>query len=260
MAARLTGLVVATLLLMAGAAHAGPLRFEVGLGSGARLGHSTSLNVALRMASGYPLIEEVRILLPPGVDLSTSELGMATCVRPAADLTDVLTAIQPASCPHNALMASGSATAQLRFDPTLVYGGAAQLSLYAGEPVGDRPGLIVIANAFRPMRAQLTYRGYLYVPPNGFGLGMVVKVDQIPRPPFGAPLALSSFRLVVGASTLRYEKTANGRPVRYRPRAVPLPASCPSKGFRFRAIVRLADGRRLSDDTHAPCPSVSDRK
>lgn len=254
MPARLTALVVAALLLMAEAAHAGPLRFEVGLGSGARLGHSTSLSVALRMAGGYPPVEEVRILLPPGVDMTTSQLGMATCARPQADLTDVLTAIQPAPCPHNALMASGSVTAQLRFDPTLVYGGAAQLSLYAGESVEDRPGLIVIANAFRPMRAQLTYRGYLYVPPGDFGLGMVIKVDQIPRPPFGAPLALSSFRLIVGAPTLRYEKTSNGRVVQYRPRAVPLPASCPREGFRFRAIVRLADGLRLSDDALVPCP------
>jgi hypothetical protein len=256
MPARLTALVVAALLIMAEAVHAGPVRFRVALGGDAALGSSTSVSLWLKVADYLPEVTEVRLLTPAGVDLATSELGMATCTRPEAELLDVLTEVHRSPCPHNALMGTGAATAQLRFDnPELIYDGAAQLSLYAGASVDNKPGLIVIANASRPLRAQLAYRGYLYVPPPDFGLGIALRVVQAPHPPFGAPLALSSFRLVVGAASLRYEKTSHGRRVHYRPRAIPLPAKCPAKGFRFRAIVRLADGERLSDDAVVRCPS-----
>jgi hypothetical protein len=59
----------------------------------------------------------------------------------------------------------------------------------------------------------------------------------------------------VGAASLRYAKTFHGRRVSYRPRAIPLPVACPAGGFRFRAIVRLADGERLTEDAMVPCPS-----
>jgi hypothetical protein len=255
MPARVTALVVAALLIMAEAVHAGPVRFKVALGGDAALGSSTSVSLWLKVADGLPPIREVRLLTPAGVDLSMSELGMATCRRPESILQDVMTVLHRAPCPHNALMGTGAATAQLRFDPELIYRGEARLSLYAGESVDDKPGLIVVADASRPLRAQLTYRGYLYVPPPEFGLGIALRVLPVPRPPFGAPLALSSFRLVVGAASLRYVKTSRGRRVVYRPRAIPLPLSCPARGFRFRAIVRLADGERLTDDAVVRCPS-----
>jgi hypothetical protein len=261
MRARLTVLVVAVLLVLAEGTHAAPVQLKVALGGDAALGGSTSLTLWFRVADTLPAVTEVRILTPAGIHLSTSQLGMATCTRPGTVLDEFLPVIDYAPCPHNALMGTGNATAQLRFDPerdpALTYDGAARLSLYAGESVNDRPGLIVIANASRPMRAQLTYQGYVYIPPPGFGVGLAIQVGQPLRRPFGADaLALSSFRLVVGAASLRYAKTSHGRRVRYRPRAIPLPDACPAHGFRFRAIVRFAGvDKPVSDDAVVRCPS-----
>lgn len=238
-------------------ASATPLHFSVALGDGARLGASTSVTLALRVSDQLPPVTEVRLFTPVGIDLNDSGLGLATCLRPEAELRDVMHAVVHRSCPGNALMGTGRATAQLRFDPLEVYSAEAQLRLYAGRSVGDKPGLLVLADAFRPVRTQLSYRGYLYVAPPGFGLGMALQVLPIPDPPFGAPVALSTFRLTVGGAGLRYVRRAHGRRTRYRPRAIPLPRSCPSGGFRFRAIVRFADGQRIAEDARAPCPARS---
>ena len=89
------------------------------------------------------------------------------------------------------------------------------------------------------------------------GLGMALQVLPIPDPPFGAPVALSTFRLTVGGAGLRYVRSAHGLRTLYRPRAIPLPRSCPAGGFRFRAIVRFADGQRLVEDARAACPARS---
>lgn len=245
------------LVLAAASASAAPLQFTVALGAGARLGASTSMTLGLRVSDQLPPVTEVRLLTPVGIDLNDSGLGLATCVRPEVELRDVMHAVVHGACPGNALMGTGTATAQLRFDPLEIYSAQAQLGLYAGESVGDKPGLLVLADAYRPVRTQLSYRGYLYVPPAGFGLGMALQVLPIPQPPFGAPVALSTFRLTVGGASLRYVRTSHGARTSYRPRAIPLPRSCPSGGFRFRAIVRFADGSRETADARAACPAGS---
>ncbi|WP_445148687.1 hypothetical protein [Baekduia sp. Peel2402] len=257
---RLIALVAAFVALAAAPAPAAvpsappPIRFSVAFGDGARLSAATSLLIRLAMAPGLPPVTEVRLFTPSGIDLSSSELGLATCKRPALALLSVMNLVDRTPCPGNALMGSGRALAELRFDPEEVYDGVARLALYSGESVGDKPGLYVIADTSRPIRTQLTYNGYLYVPPPGFGIGMAIQVRPIPQPPFGAPVALSSFRMVVGASDLRYVETVRGQPVSFHPRTVPLPARCPAEGFRFRAVVRLEGGRRLTKDAFVPCP------
>jgi hypothetical protein len=207
----------------------------------------------MAIAPGLPPITEVRLLTAAGVDLSTTGLGMETCSRPAVEVDEVMNKARHHLCPVNSLLAVGRATAELRFDPDVVYSGTGRLALYSGDSLGDQPGLFAIADSYRPLRTQLTYRGYFYIPPPGFGLGIALKVIPIPSPPFGAPVALASFRIAVGGPAIRYVRWAHGRRVYYHPRAVRLPSSCPKGGLRFRAIVRLADGRRLQADATARC-------
>ncbi|HET6505601.1 MAG TPA: hypothetical protein VFG42_02315 [Baekduia sp.] len=252
--ARVAAVATGVLLIATSTAVAAPVRFRVELGGDARPGATTSLTFRLRVSSELPPVTEFRVLTPSGMDLSTTGLGVATCVRPLSEVLDVMHTLYHRPCPANSLMGTGSATAQLRFDPEDMYSGAARIALYAGESVGDKPGLLVIADTFRPMRTQFSYQGYLYVPPRGFGLGMAIKVTPIPKPPFGAPVALSSFRLVVGRASLRYTRVRHGRRETYRPRAIPVPRTCSRHGLGFRAIVRFAGGLRLVQDARAACP------
>jgi hypothetical protein len=148
-------------------------------------------------------------------------------------------------CPANSLMATGSATAGLRLDRDQTIYGLGFVELHAGGSFRDRPGLVAIVDTYNPVRMQLTYAGYLYVPPEPFGVGLAMFVPPVPRRLFDSPLALSTLRLSVGGQGITYFRTVHG----YHPAGVPLPETCPTEGFRFRAIVRFAEDPRFAGDT-----------
>lgn len=232
-----------------------PVRFSVAFGNSARLGHATPMILDLRVDGRLAPVTEFRLLTPPGVTLADSALGAGECHRPQAEITRVMGPIQHGRCPDNSLLGVGTATAGLRLNEEQTLLGAAVVELHAGAPVGDKPGLLVTADAYRPVRLQLTYGGYLYVPPGPFGVGLAILVSEIPRPPFGAPVALARLRLTVGGVSIRYHRSVGGRRTSYRPGGIPLPDACPRGGFRFRAILRFADATRRAVDARAPCPA-----
>jgi hypothetical protein len=229
-------------------------RFAVALGPGARLGGSTSLTVDMSVAQDLAPVTELRLLLPNGMDLTTSGLGLAECRRPTEAFSEVMNPVVHGACPGNSRLGDGSARAGLRFDPEHTIPADANMELYSGDAADGKPGIVVVANTYHPARVQLTYQGYLYVPPPGYGLGIAIKIRPVPNPPFGAPIALSAFHLVVGGPTLTYNKVVGGRTISYRPRGLPLSSRCPSGGFAFRAILRYADGTRTASDARVPCP------
>jgi hypothetical protein len=232
-----------------------PVRFGVTFGASARLGDDTPMVLDLRVDRSLAPVTEFRLLTPPGVTLADSGLGAAECRRPQMEITRVMGPVEHGRCPANSLLGVGTATAGLLLSEEQTLFGAAVIELHAGSPVGGKPGLLVTADAYRPVRIQLTYAGYLYVPSGPFGVGLAILVPAIPRPPFGAPVALSRLRLTVGGASIRYHRSARGRRTWYRPGGIPLPDACPRAGFRFRAILRFADATRRSADATAPCPA-----
>lgn len=243
------------------AAHAAtsPVRFDVRFAGDARLGRDTSVTLGLRVDPGLAPVTEFRVLTPAGIDLALSRLGAQSCRRPASAVADVLGPVVEEPCPANALMGTGVATANLVFDREESFPGAGRVSLFAGASVKDHPGLVAIVNTYNPARMQLTYAGYLYVPPPAFGLGIALLVSPIPEPPFGAPVALSTFTMTIGGPSITYVRTRAGRRQSYHPGGIPLPDRCSSRGFRFRVILRLADGSRRMADDRVPCPAAARR-
>jgi hypothetical protein len=232
-----------------------PVRFAVAFGGSARLGDDTPVIVDLHVDGSLAPVTEFRLLTPPGVSLADSRLGAAECRRPQVEITRVMGPVEHQRCPGNSLLGVGTATAGLRLNEEQTLLGTAVIELHAGAPFGDKPGLLVTADTYRPVRLQLTYAGYLYAPPGPFGVGLAILVSAIPRPPFGAPVALSRLRLKVGGASIRYRRSVHGRWTSYRPGGIPLPDACPRGGFRFRAILRFADATRRSADAFAPCPA-----
>lgn len=236
-----------------GGAAAKEVTFHASLGGAARLGHSTALTLSGTVDPELTPLASLRILTPAGIDLASSGLGIASCHRPAQEIAAVM--IPPASptpCPQDSVMGTGSANAALLVEPRV--GGAATLTLHSADTVGDKPGLVVIADTYNPARFHLVYQGYLYVPPAQFGVGVAILVPQIPTLPFGVPIALTHFRLNIGDPHILYDKRVHGRTVRYRPRSVTLPRHCPRGGLRFRLIARFANGARRQADAVVACP------
>jgi hypothetical protein len=246
------------LLAPAGPAGAAPhsqpaVTFRAAFGDGARLGASTAMTVSGTVDPQLSPLTSLRILTPPGIDLASTGLGIASCRRPAEEIAAVL--IAPTSrvpCPQDSLMGTGSANAALMVEPQV--SGSATLTLHAADAYGDNPGLVVIADTYNPARFHLTYQGYLYVPPNPFGVGVAILVPQIPSMPFGVPIALTRFRLNIGDPHITYNKTVHGHTVHYHPRAITLPQHCPKHGLRFRLIARFQNGARQQADAVARCP------
>ncbi|MCW2982881.1 MAG: hypothetical protein JWR63_451, partial [Conexibacter sp.] len=237
-----------------GASATPPIRFGVELGDGARLGHRTEMTLDLHVSAAMAPTTEVRLLTPAGITLSDTRLGATSCRRPAAEIRDVQGPVRHGRCPANSLMGTGTATAGLLLNEEQTIFGAAAIELHAGASVDDKPGLLVTADTYNPVRMQLTYAGYIYVPPDAFGIGLALFVPALPHPPFGAPVALATLHLVVGRSSITYHRTVRGRSVPYHPGGIPLPPACTPGGFRFRAILRFADGARRSADAIVPCP------
>jgi hypothetical protein len=259
MAMRLLGPLAVSLALCCSwssttAASALPMRFAVKFADGARLGDDAPMILDLHIDRRLPPVTEFRLLTPPSLTLANSRLGAVACRRPQAAIVRVMGPGGQGRCPANSLLGVGTATASLLLNEDQTLFGAATVELHAGAPVGDKPGLLITADTYNPIRIQLTYAGYLYVPQGPFGLGMAILVPAIPKPPFGAPVALSSLRLTVGGPSIRYYRSVHGRRRSYRPGGIPLPGACPRNGFRFRAIVRFADATRRSVDALASCP------
>jgi hypothetical protein len=248
-------LAIALMLPCAAASGASaPIAFAVDFTYNARLGHVTPMTLDVAIDPSYAPLTEFRLLTPAGVSLIDSRLGASTCRRPQSEIERVTSPVNHHRCPANSLMGTGTATAGLLLNEEQTLFGAARIELHSGGTVDGKPGLIVTADTYNPARLQLTYAGYLYVPPEPFGTGMAIMVHAIPRPPFGAPVALSTIALTVGDPSITYHRTVGGRVESYHPGGIPLPASCPAGGFRFRAILRFADGTRRSVDSYTPCP------
>jgi hypothetical protein len=247
-------LAICLVLPCVAAGASAPVRFAVAFGDGARLGQDTAMAIDLHVDRSLPPVTEFRLLTPAGLTLSGSRLGAALCRRPQAEIVRVSGPVHHDRCPANSLLGTGLATAGLLLSEEQTIFGAAVIELHSGGEVAGKPGLLVTADTYNPARIQLTYAGYLYVPPDGFGVGMAIKIPAIPKPPFGAPVALSTLQLTVGRPSITYTRQVRGHRASYHPGGIPLPARCPLGGFRFRAVLRFADASRRAADTIVPCP------
>jgi hypothetical protein len=152
------------------------------------------------------------------------------------------------------VLATGLAWAEVRLGNDLTIPASGVVTLMAGSPQEDHPGLVAYVVAQHPVRAQLLYAGLLYSAPSPFGVGMRIVVRAIPHPPLDATVALVRMRIRIGSRGIVYYRFAHGRRVPYRPGGIPLPRRCPHGGFRFRALLRFADGSRTTTDARLRCP------
>lgn len=256
MRGRLVLLACGVACVFAAPAHAAtsPVQLTATLDPHARAGATTTLNLALHVDTRrmrVPLTE-LRILTPRGLDITSSGLGVATCALPAAAIAAVLLPDVPPRCSPNAVLGNGSAKAEIRFSDNDAITASGVITLFAGAPQEDRPGLLAYVVAQHPVRAQLVYAGRLFEAPPPFGVGFAIAIPAIPRPPFEAIVSLTALRLTIGARDLVYVDHAHGRRA-YHPDGIPITASCPAAGFAFRALVRFADGTRAVSDVRARC-------
>ena len=236
---------------------AASVKLRVAFDRDARLGQSTAIAFDLHVdAHREPAaMTGLTVLTAAGIDVGTSGLGLATCRPAQRDLRDVLARghdLRP--CPANAVLGRGAAAAAIRYSAQKTVAASGRVTLYSGPPIGGHPGIVAYVVTSHPIRSQLVYTGQLSDAARPFGLGLDMGLPEIPVSPFGAPVSLQHLQFSLGGKDIIYHQLVGGRRSSYRPGGLPLPASCPRGGFRFRATVRFADGGRRSGGTAVPCP------
>jgi hypothetical protein len=232
--------------------------YRVSFDSRARRGGTAAITMQLQVDDRDVVspATKIRIMAPAGIDITSSDLGMATCQLPQASITNVLAgSAAQTPCPRNSLLGHGTATAMLRFTPSeRPILGRANVSLFSGDEVERNPGLMIFVAALNPVATGLAYTGYLFEAERPFGLGMQLLLPLIPSPPFGATVSLGKMRVTIGARDIVYSERRGGRTVRYRPQGLGLPTRCPKGGFPFRVQLEFANGSHRTVTTRVRCP------
>jgi hypothetical protein len=222
-----------------------------------RLGSGTTVTLGfsiLRPSGEAPVaVTETELLLPAGLGVATSDLGLETCTE------ETLRAEGIAGCPANSLMGHGSALAEVPFGTTFVTEQTRTL-LFSGPLREGHPELLMIASGNYPVIADIVFPALILPAAAPFGGMLDAKLPLVPSVPEGPDVALVKMQTTIGPSGITYYETVKGKRIGFRPRGILLPHSCPPGGFPFAVRVSFQDGEQTTARTAVPCPSSSSRR
>jgi hypothetical protein len=216
-----------------------------------RLGSGTTIHFGLQIATpagrAPSALTDMELLLPAGLSIATSDLGLETCV-PSRLESDGL-----AGCPPNSLMGRGNATAEVPFGSEFVIE-RAPLTLFSGPLQEGHPQLLFFADGELPVLANIIF-GALVLPAHApFGGLLHTKLPLLPSVPEGPDVALVKLQTTIGAKGITYYERVKGRTISFHPRGILLPKSCPRGGFAFAAHLTFQDATHASANTTVACP------
>ena len=239
---------------MAGSA----VRLSAGFDRGARLGASTGLNARLNVdVNRLPSpVAELRLFVPAGLGIVSSGLGLASCIRPAADFQAVLVSAPAlATCSPNAVIGSGTAVAQVRLSAGEAIPEYASVTLLAGALQPGGLGLVINVEGQHPFGGHLVYAGELRPARSPFGGVILARLLSIPSELVSA-VALVSLQLSIGSRAITYYRHPAHHAGSYHPDGIALPDHCPRHGFRFRAALTFQNGRHATAETTVSCAGL----
>lgn len=220
-----------------------------------RLGEPTT--IALRYAITPPAgeivsppVTRMRVMLPAGLSISSSELGLATCSAARLEAQPI------GGCPRNSQIGAGGAIAEVPFGTSVVHEHV-KISLYSGPLRRGRPSIVAVASGEHPVIADIVFGGAILEAPRPFEGMLDLTLPIVSGLPGGSDVALSRMKTTLGPSGITYTERLHGRLVRFHPRGIVLPRRCPRHGFRFAVKLSFLDGERAADQASVPCPRAA---
>lgn len=239
------------------------MTFTAKLGSEARRGGhgSLALRIAIDPKRVAATMTQLRVYTPRALDLGLSGLGLDECAVADERFAEVMVSTPtPVTCPANALIATGTARAELRFSTDEIIHAQGAVSLYSGASASNDPGLVTIVESRHPVATQLLYSGTIFDAPRPYGIGIGIQTPPLPAMPLDATTAITRMSLTIGSPSIVYTRRDSGYTVRYQPASIPIPRSCPKRGYRFWAELRFGDQSRRTATAYAACPRRSARR
>lgn len=213
--------------------------------------HSTvelGFHLYRRTGAFPPPLVGIEFLLPVGVSLTSSTLGLDSC--------DQTTIVNSGSqgCLADTVMGYGDATLVA---PTAVEGilEPAGVTILMAPPENRHTTMLFDVNGSEPVIAQLVFPGQMLEASNPFGGNLSATLPITPGLPGEQAVSVVSLRAGIGSKGVTYYKDVRGTRVPYTPQGMVEPAHCPAGGFPFGLKLRFADGSRESASTTSPCPS-----
>lgn len=219
-----------------------------------RLGQGTTIHVGFQVQSPPGVLPvpltQMSVLLPGGLSVSTSELGLETCR--ATKLEEA----GPSGCPPDSPIGHGSATAVLPFGSELVFEHVA-ITLFSGPLQAGTPTLLVFARGEHPVLSDRVFPGMVLPASGSFGSLIEASIPPVPGLAGGPDVAVVQFATTIGPSGILYREGAHGRLITFHPEGVILPVRCPRGGFPFQLRLGFLDGTTAGARTVVSCPRAS---
>jgi hypothetical protein len=196
-------------------------------------------------------LTNVEMRYPAQLGIALSGLGFASCSQASLE-----TAGQQ-GCPPDSLMGYGAATAEIPIGPAL-FSETANVTIFRAPAQAGQIGLLFHVDAASPVSAELVFPGLLLSASPPFGGRIDINVPLVPSLPGGPNVAVVKLHMTVGpAKKIFYYERVHGKTLRYHPKGVLLPDSCPSGGFPFAASFAFEDGSQATAAATVPCPRPS---
>lgn len=216
-----------------------------------RLGASTTMSVSFRVntpGGGLPpALEKFAVFLPPELGLATSTLGVATCAPQALALNG------PAVCPSDAVMGSGTATAEATFGPELIQE-TAPISIFMSESTNGRTAMVYYFDGSGPIIAPLMFPSEFFGLTNSPRSELATVIPPQAGLPGEADVAITSLHVEIGPRHLTYYRRVGHRREAYHPVGMSVPAVCPTHGFVFSGSFTFQGGSHATAASTVRCP------
>jgi hypothetical protein len=216
-----------------------------------RLGVNSAFTFAIHVGSttgGVPsAATSLALRMPASMGLSGSQLGLSVCGR------DTLQAGGLAGCPPEAVMGSGQAV-MLDAEGSEEIEVPVSVTVLMAPSSNEKTRLFFFAEGQSAVVAELLFDGVMTGVSNPLSTLIGVTVPPTVGVPGTPPAALTEITVTLAPRGLEYVKYVNGRAVRYHPRGLAVPATCPPDGFPFAVKLGFADGTYTEATTRLACP------
>jgi hypothetical protein len=219
-----------------------------------RLGSATTIvfgfNIGDAPGTQSSPVTKVDLSLPSTIAYDTSTLGLASC------LPERLSQKGLAGCSPNSRIGLGTGLVAVPFG-TGTLTESVHITTLVGNSENGHIEVIYYATGNTPVISELIMPGEIVSNPSGEHI--VTSVPLVPTLPGAPDAAVIKFRATIGPSHLYYYERVHGKRVRYQPRGIALPASCPPEGFPFSARFGFQDGSEVTARDTVRCPNEDRR-
>ncbi|MGH3429091.1 MAG: hypothetical protein ACRDQZ_16250 [Mycobacteriales bacterium] len=216
-----------------------------------RLGAGTTVHVGFQIDTSArqapSAVTAVELLYPRELGISSSDLGLETCSPETLEMSG------PAGCPTNSVMGSGHAVVEVPFSTNNVLE-TARVTLISGPVQNGHIAVLFWAHGHLPVLATVVFPSTLLPAEAPFGGALDTQVPLVPSVPNGPDVALTQVQTTLGPEGITYTERVGSKTIRFHPKGILLPSSCPPGGFPFAVHLSFQDGASASAKTAVPCP------